>query len=574
METATDHRRAFYARYLLLIAGLGGLLYGVDIGVISAALLYVGKTIDLTVVETSAIVAAVLAGSMVSSLLAGLLADWLGRKKMMIVSGLLFVVSVALIVGSRGFAVLLAGRLLQGMSGGVIAVVVPLYLAESLSAEKRGRGTAIFQFMLTFGVVVASLTGWYFIREATFAIDAAHGNPWLIRAAEDHAWRSMFMAVIYPGLCFFAGTFFLTESPRWLYRKGRIDEALAVCRRALSPQEARAEMAQMEAAVTVKQNTGAKEGSLLQRKYIFPFLLACAVLICTQASGVNSILSYQVLILKQAGMTAPHAAQGDLLVKLLHCLVTIVAIPLIDARGRKFLLTIGTGGLFISLLGVAFLFHGIESTHTDVRTKLESAIGGNSLQISAASLKTWSGSSGKPVVLSILYSYGDGEKSASLNSDANETLRIEPAAKHANARLMVHRAELGPAPGESSGWIAALLLAIFISSHSIGPGVVVWLVLSELMPIRIRSVGMGIALVLNQGVSTSIAGAFLSVVTHFGYATLFGCCAVATAGYFLLAVFVLPETKGKSLEEIEQMFEGSGKARTGNKLPGEFSARM
>jgi hypothetical protein len=171
------------------------------------------------------------------------------------------------------------------------------------------------------------------------------------------------------------------------------------------------------------------------------------------------------------------------------------------------------------------------------------------------------------VVLSILYSYGDGEKSASLNSDANETLRIEPAAKHANARLMVHRAELGPAPGESSGWIAALLLAIFISSHSIGPGVVVWLVLSELMPIRIRSVGMGIALVLNQGVSTSIAGAFLSVVTHFGYATLFGCCAVATAGYFLLAVFVLPETKGKSLEEIEQMFEGSGKARIGNKLP-------
>ena len=331
-----------------------------------------------------------------------------------------------------------------------------------------------------------------------------------------------------------------------------------MCRRTLSPQEARAEIAQMEITVAVKQNTGTKEGSLLQRKYIFPFLLACAVLICTQASGVNSILSYQVLILKQAGMSAPHAAQGDLLVKLLHCLVTIVAISLIDARGRKFLLTIGTGGLLISLLGVAFLFHEIESTHTDVRTKLESAIDGNRLQISAASLGAWSASSGKPVVLSILYSYGEGEKSASLNSDGNETLRIEPDAKHANARLMVHRAELGPAPRESSGWIAALLLALFISSHSIGPGVVVWLVLSELMPLRIRSVGMGIALVLNQGVSTFIAGVFLSVVTHYGYATLFGCCAAAAAVYFLLAVFVLPETKGKSLEEIELLFGAPG----------------
>ena len=106
MEIATDHRRVLYARYLLFIAGLGGLLYGVDIGVISAALLYVGKTIDLTVAQTSAIVAAGLGGSMVSSLLAGLLADWLGRKKMMIGSGLLFIVSVVLIVGSRGFTIL------------------------------------------------------------------------------------------------------------------------------------------------------------------------------------------------------------------------------------------------------------------------------------------------------------------------------------------------------------------------------------------------------------------------------------------------------------------------------------
>ena len=119
-----------YGRWLLCVAGLGGLLYGIDIGIIAAALLYLGKTLNLTDARTSIIAAAVLAGGMCSSLVAGVLADWLGRKKMMIISGLIFVTSVGLIVISQSFVLLFAGRLLQGISGGIIAVVVPLYLAE------------------------------------------------------------------------------------------------------------------------------------------------------------------------------------------------------------------------------------------------------------------------------------------------------------------------------------------------------------------------------------------------------------------------------------------------------------
>ena len=143
-DTSVKINPVFYNRFLLFIAGLGGLLYGIDIGIISAALLYLGKTVDLTVSQTSAIVAAVLGGSMFSSLIAGFFADWFGRKKMVILSGLLFISSVGLIVLSHGFVPLLLGRLLQGFSGGVIAVVVPLYLAECLSANTRGRGSAIF----------------------------------------------------------------------------------------------------------------------------------------------------------------------------------------------------------------------------------------------------------------------------------------------------------------------------------------------------------------------------------------------------------------------------------------------
>lgn len=126
---------------MLVIAGLGGLLYGIDIGIISAALLYLNKTINLTVQQTSFIVAAVLGGSMLSSPIAGFIADWIGRKRMMIAGGLLFVASVGIIVLSQDFVSLFIGRLLQGISGGVIAVAVPLFLAESLSATTRGRGT-------------------------------------------------------------------------------------------------------------------------------------------------------------------------------------------------------------------------------------------------------------------------------------------------------------------------------------------------------------------------------------------------------------------------------------------------
>jgi MFS family permease len=157
-----------YNRLLILVAGLGGLLYGIDIGIIAAALLYLSKTVSLTVEQTSLIV--VLGGSMFSSLVAGVMADWIGRRKMIIASGLLFVVSVGLIVISQSFIPLFCGRLLQGTSGGVIAVVVPLYLAETLGAIDRGRGTAVFQFMLTFGIVIASLTGLFYTHQAEAAV--------------------------------------------------------------------------------------------------------------------------------------------------------------------------------------------------------------------------------------------------------------------------------------------------------------------------------------------------------------------------------------------------------------------
>jgi len=548
-----------YGRYLLFIAGMGGLLYGIDVGIIAAALLYLNKTINLTVGQTSIIVAAVLGGSMLSSLVAGLLADWFGRKRMMIVSGLLFVLSVGLIVVSQGFLPLFAGRLLQGMSGGVIAVVVPLYLAECLSAKTRGRGTAVFQFMLTFGIVIASVVGLAYTRHAEAETIAAAGDAARIAAAQSAAWRSMFLSVVYPGIIFLVGAFFISESPRWLFGRGRRDQALAALRRSCSEDEAQLELAEIAGgALGPTEAVSGVRGSLLQRKYIVPFVLACVVLGCTQATGINSILGFLVIILKQAGLTPALATQGDLAVKALNCAMTLVAVALVDRRGRTFLLKVGTAGIIVALVAAALVFRGVEAERHDMHDQLQAAVSGSglTLPITAASLGV--APAGRASVLSVYYGRGGGDRvDTVLITDPDPVLRVV-ADPSDPTPLTIKRASFGPVPTETTGWLVTACPCLFIASYSVGPGVVVWLALSELMSTRIRSMGMGIALLVNQGVSTAIAAVFLPVVGYYGYSTMFLFWAACTVVYFITAAFFLPETKGKTLEEIERHFASAG----------------
>jgi MFS transporter, SP family, solute carrier family 2 (myo-inositol transporter), member 13 len=558
MSSKTSPNVTFYGRFLLFIAGMGGLLYGIDVGIIAAALLYLEKTISLTVGQTSFIVAAVLGGSMFSSLVAGVLADWFGRKTMMIISALMFVASVGLIVMSQGFLPLFLGRLLQGMSGGVIAVVVPLYLAECLSARIRGQGTAIFQFMLTFGIVVAAVLGLYFTRGAETAIAAAAGNEELIRAAQNHAWRGMFWAVIYPGLIFFVGAFFVSESPRWLYRRGKKDQALAALRRSCSEEEAQLEINEMEALAheTPQKAVSGGGGSLLQRKYVLPFIIACVILACNQATGINSILGFLVVILQQAGMSASLATQGDVAVKILNCVMTLVAVALVDKKGRKFLLKTGTSGIIVALVAAALVFYSFESKRVDVKDKVQAAMATSGMNIPVNEVTLGPAVGGRPMALTVLYSFGAGDKMKTvLSNEHDPVLRMESDPNAPDQLPVIRRAFYGPVPTEATGWLVTACLCLFIAAFSVGPGVVVWLALSELMPTRIRSMGMGIALLLNQGVSTAIAAVFLPTVGNYGYAAMFLFWAACTVIYFITAAFFLPETKGKTLEEIEEYFE-------------------
>lgn len=563
-----DRDTSGYNRFLLLVSGLGGLLYGIDIGIIDPALGYLGRTMSMTEENKSVIVAAVLGGSMFASVIAGFFADLLGRKIMMILSAVMFIASVGIIFTSQTYIPLLLGRILQGMSGGVIAVVVPLYLAECLRADTRGRGTSIFQFMLTLGIVVAAFVGDHYTKNAEAAIELAAGDSKAVVAAADHAWRGMFLSVIYPGILFLLGGFFISESPRWLYRKGRKDQARAAMLRSRTVAETDLEIAELETALAhehakPKVNFIESLGEIFtQRKYIIPFVIACVILGANQATGINSILGFMTTILQQAGLAAEAASQSGLWIKILNCVMTVVAVMLVDKKGRKFLLKLGTGGIILSLLAASAVFYSFESKRVDVADQVRTMVVDQSLSFELTEDQFPSVvDAGQPLQLSVLYAYGEKQGIAVALSNDPKNRRIEvkvPSVDEASAgqSLQILRARAGPVPTGKTGILVAVCLAVFITFFSVGPGVCVWLALSELMPTRIRSVGMGIALLINQGVSTGIAAFFLPIVGNYGYFAMFGFWAGCTVIYFITAAFFLPETKGKTLEEIEEYFEG------------------
>ncbi|HZX27461.1 MAG TPA: MFS transporter, partial [Telluria sp.] len=397
-----------------------------------------------------------------------------------------------------------------------------------------------------------------YVGTAEAAIAAAGADHVAIFKAADHAWRGMFLAVVYPGLLFLAGTVCLPESPRWLVRKQRLPEARAVLLRIRAPAACSAELASIEQALAREARqehlswlAGVRE-ILTQRRYVWPFILACLILACTQATGINSILQFMSTILLSAGLGAVATAESAVAIKIVNVVFTVLAILLVERKGRVFLLKLGTGGIALALLLLALIFHRIEAGQSAVQDQLTGLIRHDTLELTLAAPP------GQDQQLSVLYAYGEREGHAAVRAPAGgkAVLRIVPrSGADARQPLRIVRALAGPAPPRLTGLMAALCIALFVASFAIGPGICVWLALSELMPNRIRSVGMGIALLINQSVGTAVAFLFLPVVGSHGYAAMFLFWATCSLLYFITVAAFLPETKGKSLEEIERHFE-------------------
>ena len=446
-------------RLLLAIAGLGGFLYGVDFGVIAAAEPYMKAMGAYSDGQISHIVGAVLLGGIVASLTAGMLADWLGRKRMIVISAAMFLVAIPIVSLSLGsFYVLYAGRVLQGMSAGYMAVVMPMYLTETLPADIRGRGTGVFQFCLGFGLVVAAGAGclvatWYGASDTANAAE---------RVA---AWGANFWWTMIPVAVLFFGSLRLPESPVWLEKSVKCKVENVKLKRL--------EKLEQDDLNSSSPNSSTFS-SLLSRRYVVPFLLACLVLTFNKTTGMSSFTSYLVSILHSAGFEGIYANWGQLAVKLTNMLVTIAAAALVDRKGRTWLLKVGTGGMTIGLAAIGSVFLAIE--------------------------------------------------------------RFGVQANNFTGLLTM---------------FAFFFMQVF---YALGPGLCVWLVLSELMPLRIRANGMAIALFMNQFVAWGLASWFRPWVAAWGWSSMFFFFAVNGVLYFITACFI-PETKGKTLDELEHLFD-------------------
>jgi hypothetical protein len=202
------------------------------------------------------------------------------------------------------------------------------------------------------------LIGIYFsyrVADVTASADAA-----TVFAFKDQAWRRIFWVSLPPGILFVLGSFVVSESPRWLFRRGRREAALAALLRSRAPERAATEISEMEetlASEKVQLSAGARvKESLLHRKYVIPFVLACVILFCNTATGINSIIGYNTNILLQSGLSDVQAHWGYVIFTLVNFLLTMGGMLLVDRKGRKFLLILGTSGIIVSLTITGLLF--------------------------------------------------------------------------------------------------------------------------------------------------------------------------------------------------------------------------
>jgi MFS family permease len=335
------------------------------------------------------------------------------------------------------------------MSAGYMAVAMPMYLAEVLPADIRGRGTGVFQFFLGFGLVIAAGVGcliatWY---GASDTADAAG------RVA---AWGANFWWTMVPIAVLLILSLRLPESPVWLEKK----------------------LSHPASPISHSSSPVSHHSSLLSRRYVVPFLLAVLVLTFNKTTGMSSFTSYLVTILHEAGFEGIFANWGQLAVKLTNMLVTVAAAALVDRKGRTWLLKVGTGGMTIGLASIGTVFLAIE--------------------------------------------------------------------------------QFGMEANNFTGLMTLFAFFFMQVFYALGPGICVWLVLSELMPSRIRANGMAIALFMNQLVAWGLASWFRPWVAEWGWASMFYFFAINGVLYFITACFI-PETKGKSLDELEHLFERNSK---------------
>ena len=438
------------------LAALAGLMFGLDIGVISGALEFIGKAFAIGDTAKEWIVSTMMLGAALGAIIAGYLSASFGRKRTLIMSAALFVASSLLCAFAWSLAVLLVARVILGLAIGLATFTAPLYISEIADERRRGSMISTYQLMITVGILVA------FISDALLAYSGA--------------WRWMLGLVAAPGILFFGGVFLLPDSPRWLMMRGRGAEALQVLIDMRNdPEAARREAEEIEEQLQQKQHGWSLfAGNANFRRSV---MLGVLLQVMQQFTGMNVVMYYAPRIFKLAGFGAHAQLWGTAIVGVVNVLATFIAIGLVDRWGRRPMLVTGFAvmALGMGILG-ALVFFGIHSEA---------------------------------------------------------------------ARLLA---------------IAALLC--FITGFAFSAGPLIWVLCSEVQPLKGRDFGIAASTFTNWAANFVVGLTFLTLLNTIGNAETFWLYGGFNALFILITLALVPETKGISLEAIERKLMAGNRLRS------------
>jgi sugar porter (SP) family MFS transporter len=341
--TSASIRR--HVRWAAAITALGGLLFGYDTGVISGALLFIGRDFPgLTSFDKELLTSILLIGALIGALAAGKIADRVGRRLTVLGTAAVFVAGVMLAAFAPDYSVLVAARVVIGMAVGSASMVVPLYIGEIAPPRVRGALVSFNQLAITSGIL------------ASYLVDYG--------LSSSQNWRLMFGLAAIPAVLMFTGMLFQHESPHWLVAQGREAEARAVLRRVREASEVDAEIAELRGLAARRSTTR----ELFHPELRHVMIIGVALAVFQQITGINTIIYYAPTLLSSAGLGNSSALLANVVNGAVNVLMTIVAIRLLDRVGRRPLLLTGTAGMAVALVAVGLTF----------------AIGGNQLHGGAA----------------------------------------------------------------------------------------------------------------------------------------------------------------------------------------------
>jgi sugar porter (SP) family MFS transporter len=428
-------------------AALGGLLFGYDTGVISGALIFIKSQFHLSVFHQELVVSVVLIGAAVGALSGGRLADAFGRRLVLIVTALIFMVGAIVCAAAGSIGALIAGRVIVGLGIGLSSTTVPVYISEVSPAAARGWQVSLFQLAITVGILGAYLVDYGF---------AASG-----------AWRWMLGLAVVPGAMLGLGMLGMPETPRWLAKHGHAAAAREVLARIRGTQDVQAEFREIQDALSQAEERG-HFSDLLTVSVRPALIVGMGLAIFQQITGINTVIYYAPTIIQSAGIpSASGAILATAGIGLVNVLMTIVSMWLIDRVGRRPLLLTGIGGMVVSLGILGFV-------------------------------------------------------------------------------LRTHQ------PSTGLGWLAVMILMAYVASFAISLGPIFWLLIAEIYPLRIRGIAGGTAAGTNWAANLLVSLTFLSLVQALGPSRTFWLYGLLGIGSFLFSWSLVPETKGRTLEEIEQ----------------------